>query len=58
MSAVLDFPKFHLRKTAANFPEISRKHVFGASNSNIKRRNSHKFCQKLEISISNVILHN
>ena len=29
------FKNFILRKTAANFTEISRKHVFAASNGNI-----------------------
>ena len=36
MSAILDFFKnFILYKTAADFTEISRKHVFAASDNNI-----------------------
>ena len=36
LAAILDFSKnFILRKTAANFTEISRKHVFAALNGNI-----------------------
>ena len=36
MAAILDFSKvFILSKSAANFSETSRKHVFAASNRNI-----------------------
>ena len=52
------------RKTTANFTEISRKHMFAASNrSIIKNRALLKvtltnFLKNLQFSISNFILHN
>ena len=44
------FKIFVLRKIAANFTEISRKHVFAASNMNMIKnsvRNTNKFSQKI-----------
>ena len=57
------FENFLLRRTAANFTEISRKHVFAASNTNtikniVKKRNYNKFSQKFNFLISNLNLHN
>ena len=57
------FKNFNLPKTAAYFLEISRKHVFAASNRNIikKRVEKNKLEQilsKLHFSDSNFNLHN
>ena len=50
------FKNFILRKTAANFTEISRKHVFAASNRNIIK-NRTIFLKNSQFSISNFNFH-
>ena len=59
-----NFQKIILCKTAANFTEISRKHVFAASNRNIIKNTCLEeeiianLPQNLQFSISNFHLHN
>ena len=56
--------KYIFSKTAANFLEISRKHVLTASNRNMiknsveKKKLEQTFVKKLQFSISNFNLHN
>ena len=63
-AAILDFSKkFIVRKTAANFIEISRKHVFVASNRNIikirvKKEIRTNFLKNSQFYTSNFNLHN
>ena len=53
LAAILDFSKiFILRKIAANFTEISRKHVFAASNRSIIKNRVKK--KKLEQVFSKI----
>ena len=57
------FKTFILRKTAANFAEISRKHVFAVFNRNIIKNSLKEeittiFPKDLQFSISNFNLHN
>ena len=57
------FKKTVLCKTAANFTEISRKHVLAASNRSIIKNRAYKkitpnFLKNLQFSISNIKSHN
>ena len=58
------FKNFILRKTSGNFTEISRKHVFAASNRKIIKNRVYEkeirtnFLKNLQFSISNFNLHN